>query len=53
MAAWGCCGGRRAEGGPLESNEILTNLPKRDELLFRPVLALPNASRIGLDERIA
>ena len=29
------------------------NLPKRDELLFRPVFALPNASRIGFDCRIA
>ena len=26
------------------------NLPKRDELLFRPVFALPTASRIGFDE---
>lgn len=29
-------------------NSILTNLPKRDELLFRTVWALPKASRIGL-----
>ena len=31
-----------------ESNWISDHFPKRDELLFRTVLALPNASRIGL-----
>ncbi len=31
---------------------ILTYLPNRDELLLRTVLALPNASRIGLQDRI-
>ena len=29
-------------------NNSLVNLPKRDELLFKLVLALPNASRMGL-----
>ena len=36
---------------PLESMRILTNLPKRDELLLRAVLALPKASSTGLDCR--
>ena len=38
---------------PLGSMRILTNLPKRDELLLRAVLALPNASSTGLDCRMA
>ncbi len=33
-------------------NSIRMNLPKRDELLFRTVCALPNASSIGLALRI-
>jgi len=33
---------------PSEPNSILINLPKRDELLLRMVLALPKASRRGL-----
>ena len=36
---------------PLGSMRILTNLPKRDELLLRAVLALPKASSTGLDCR--
>eukprot|EP00965_Chrysotila_dentata_P188114 6172548-Pleurochrysis_carterae.AAC.1 len=35
-----------------ESSRILTNLPKRDELLLREVLALPKASSTGLERRI-
>lgn len=31
---------------------ILTYLPKRDELSFLVVLALPNASKIGLHDKI-
>ena len=37
---------------PLLSKLIVINLPKRDELLLRRVLALPNASRIGFAARI-
>lgn len=33
-------------------NSMRINLPKRDELLFRTVCALPNASSIGLALRI-
>ena len=36
---------------PLTSNSICVNLPKREELSLRTVLALPNASRRGLDSR--
>ena len=39
----GACGARRAGAA---------HLPKRDELLLRTVLALPVASRIGLDWRM-
>jgi hypothetical protein len=31
------------------SNSIFMNLPKREELLLRSVLALPKPSRMGLD----
>ena len=34
---------------PPASNEISVNLPKREELSFLDVLALPNASKSGLD----
>ena len=34
---------------PAGSNEISTNLPKREELSLREVLALPKASSKGLD----
>jgi len=32
---------------PFSENRMIWNLPKRDELLLRVVLALPNASRTG------
>jgi hypothetical protein len=34
---------------PVASKSISTNLPKREELSLRLVLALPNASSSGLD----
>ena len=34
---------------PAPSKSISTNLPKREELSLREVLALPNASSSGLD----
>ena len=37
--------------GPATSKAISTNLPKRDELSLRTVLALPKASSRGLDSR--
>lgn len=37
---------------PLLSKFTVINLPKRDELLLRRVLAFPNASRIGFAARI-
>ena len=36
---------------PAAENWISTNLPKREELSLRTVLALPKASRSGLDSR--
>lgn len=37
---------------PEGEKKMRMNFPKRDELLFRIVCALPNASRIGLAWRI-
>lgn len=37
---------------PLCEKKILMNFPKRDELLFRIVWALPNASKMGFAWRI-
>ena len=43
---------RAPTSSPFSSNCIFINLPKRDELLFRGVLALPKDSRSGFVARI-
>ena len=43
--------GYRAWPATLESNWISIYLPNLEELLFLTVLALPKASKIGLDSR--